>query len=140
MTIMEARVKFRFDGRLIESHELDYTAPFHAEALIHARDRVGFANVSDEDQSKIPLEVYLDFVEVPLTTVNDFGDTFQLRGLDDMTVVDYSDAMKEADYRLIEAVENDPDLLKAVGDCSLGQLFLIIQEIKTNIDNRNGKA
>ena len=133
---MDPYVRFRYNERVIESHEMDYTVPYRAEALLHARDRVGFANKEDDAQEDTPITVTVDFGDVPLTTVNDYADTFQLRGLDDMTVVDNCDAMKEADYRLIEAVENDPELLKAVGDCSLGQLFLIIQEIKANIDQK----
>ena len=127
------------NDRIIGSQELDNTVEYHAEALILARDSVGFAHVSEEDQSNIPLEVTVDFNDVPLTAVNDYKGTLQLRGLDDMTAVEYCDAMKEADHGLKEAIKNDPDLMKAVGECSLGRLFLIIQEIKANIDRRNGK-
>lgn len=134
---MDPYIRFRYNDRVIDSHEMDYTIQSRAEALLHARGRVGYAN--KDATFEAPITVTVDFGGVPLTAVNDYKDTFLLRGLDDMTVVDNCDAMKEADYRLIEAVENDPELQKAVGDCSLGQLFLIMLEIKTNIDNRNGK-
>lgn len=135
---MNAKVSFRMNGRTIDSSEL-CTAEYHTEALVRARNRVGFAHVPEEDQSNTPIEVSLDFDNVPLTTVNDYSDILQVHGLDDMTVVDYNDAMKEANHRLTEAVENDSDLRQAIKDCSLGQLLLIMQEIKTNIDNRYGK-
>lgn len=135
---MYSYVRFRYNDHTIDSHELDYTVPSRAEALLRARDRVGFANKVESDEDA-PIEATVSFEDVPLTTVDEFRDTLQLRGLDDMTVIYHCDAMNEAYCRLAEAVENDPELMKAVRDCSLGQLFLIIQEIKTNIDNRNKK-
>lgn len=129
-------VRFWYNDRALDSHELDYTVPSRAEALLRARDRVGFANKVESDEDA-PIEATVSFEDVPLTTIDDFRDTLRLRGLDDMTVIYHCDAMNEAYCRLIEAVENDPELMKAVRDCSLGQLFLIMQEIKTNIDNRN---
>lgn len=136
---MEAYIRFRYNDRVIDSHELDYTTQSRVGALLHARDRVGFANKDATQEEEAPIKVTVDFSDVPLATVNNYNDTFLLRGLDDMTVVDYCDAMKEADHRLTEAVESDPELMKAIGECSLGQLMLIIEEIKTNIDNRNKK-
>lgn len=139
MNMEKTLVTFRMNDRTIDSQELDYTLSYRADALLHARDLVGFAHVPEQDQTHTPIEVSLDFYDVPLTTLNDFRDVDQVHGLDDMTVVDYNDAMREADYRLIEAVDNDSDLRQAIKDCSLGQLLLIMQEIKTNIDNRYGK-
>ena len=137
---MNARISFRMNDRTIDSYELDHTVEYRAEALIHARDKVGFAHVPEKDQSNIPIEVSLDLYDIPLATINDYSDTLLLRGLDDMTAVNYYwDAMKEVRYGLMAAVEDDQSLMKAIGDCSLGQLFLIIQGIKANIDNRNGK-
>lgn len=136
---MEAYIRFRYNDLVIDSHELDYTMQSRVGALLHARDRVGFANKDATQEEDSPIKVTVDFNDVPLATVNNYNDTFLLRGLDDMTVVDYCDAMKEADYRLIEAVDNDSDLRQAIKDCTLGQLLLIMQEIKTNIDNRYGK-
>lgn len=135
---MRTNVSFRVNGRTIDSSE-PCTAECHADALVRVRNRVGFAHVPEEDQSSTPIEVSVTFENVPLTTINDYSDTLQVHGLDDMTVVDYNDAMKEADHRLIEAVESDSNLEQAIGDCSMGQLFLIMRRIKTNIDNRNKK-
>lgn len=129
---------FRMNGRILDSTEFD-AAEHHADALVRVRNRVGFAHVPEEDQSNTPIEVSVTFESVPLTTVTDYSDTLQVHGLDDMTVVDYNDAMKEANHRLTEAVESDSNLEQAIGDCSLGQLFLIMQRIKTNIDHRNKK-
>lgn len=125
--------------RTVDVHDLDYTLGYRAESLLHARDLVGFAHVSEENQSHTPIEVTMDLFDVPLTTLNDSLDANQLHGLDDMTVVDYNDAMREVDYRLIDAIDNEPEFQKAIGECSLGQLFLIMQEIKSNVDHRNGK-
>lgn len=137
---MNARISFRMNDRTIDSYELDHTVEYRADALLHARDLVGFAHVSEKDQTHTPIEVSMDFYGVPLTTINDYSDILLLRGLDDMTVVNYYwDAMKEARYGLMAAVEDDQNLMRAIGDCSLGQLFLILQGIKANIDNRNGK-
>lgn len=127
------------NDRIIDSTE-PCTAGHHAEALVRVRNRVGFAHVPEEDQSNTPIEVSVSFESVPLTTVNDYSDIAQLRGLDDMTEVNYYwDALKEVRYGLMSAVEDNQALMKAIGDCSLGQLFLAIQGIKANIDNRNGK-
>lgn len=136
---MRANVSFRVNGRTIDSSE-PCTAECHAEALVRVRNRVGFAHVPEEDQSSTPIEVSVTFDNVPLTTVTDYSDVYQLRGLDDMTGVNYYwDALKEVRYELMAAVEDNQALMKAIGDCSLGQLFLVIQGIKANIDNRNGK-
>ena len=53
--IMESRISFRMNGRTIDSYELDHTVEYRAEALIHARDKVGFAHVPEEDQSNLSL-------------------------------------------------------------------------------------
>ena len=127
------------NDRTIDSQELDYTLSYRADALLHARDLVGFAHVPEKDQTHTPIEVSMDFYDVPLTTLNDFRDVDQVHGLDDMTVVDYNDAMREVDYRLIDAIDNEPEFQKAIKECSMGQLFLIMQEIKLNVDNRNKK-
>lgn len=135
---MNTRVSFRVNGRIIDSTE-PRTAEHHAEALVRVRNRVGFAHVPEEDQSNTPIEVSVSFDSVPLTTVTDYSDVDQLRGLDDMTAVYYNKALNEVYYELMAAVEDNQTLMKAVGDCSLGQLFLVLQEIKANIDCRNGK-
>ena len=127
------------NDRTIDSQELDYTLSYRADALLHARDLVGIAHVPEQDQTHTPIEVSMDFYDVPLTTLNDFRDVDQVHGLDDMTVVDYNDAMREVDYRLIDAIDNEPEFQKAIKECSMGQLFLIMQEIKLNVDNRNKK-
>ena len=139
MNMEKTLVKFRMNDRTIDSQELDYTLSYRADALLHARDLVGFAHVPEKDQTHTPIEVSLDFYDVPLTTLNDFRDVNQVHGLDDMTVVDYNDAMREVDYELMEAVDNNDELRQAIKDCTMGQLLLIMQEIKTNIDNRYGK-
>lgn len=132
-------VRFWYNDRALDSHELDYTVPSRAEALLRARDRVGFANKVESDEDA-PIEATVSFEDVPLATINDYSDTLLLRGLDNMTVVNYYwDAMKEVRYGLMAAVEDDQNLMKAIGECSLGQLFLILQGIKANIDNRNRK-
>ena len=136
---MKTLVSFRMNDRTIDSQELDYTLSYRADALLHARDLVGFAHVPEQDQTHTPIEVSMDFYDVPLTTLNDSMDANQVHGLDDMTVVDYNDAMREVDYRLIDAIDNEPEFQKAIGECSMGQLFLIMQEIKMNVDNRNKK-
>lgn len=133
---MRANVSFRVNGRTIDSSE-PCTAKCHAEALVRVRNRVGFAHVPEEDQSSTPIEVSVSFEDVPLTTVTDYSDVDQLRGLDDMTGVNYYwDALKEVRYELMAAVEDNQALMKAVRDCSLGQLFLVIQGIKANIDQK----
>ena len=136
---MNTRVAFRMKDRTIDVHDLDYTLPYRAESLLAARDLVGFAHVPEKDQTNTPIEVSVDFYDVPLTTLNDTADANQVYGLDDMTVVDYNDAMREVDYRLIDAIDNEPEFQKAIRECSMGQLFLIMQEIKMNVDNRNKK-
>lgn len=135
---MKTNVSFRVNGRTIDSAE-PCTAEHHADALVRVRNRVGFAHVPEEDQSSTPIEVSVTFDNVPLTTINGYLDIPQLRGLDDMTAVYYNKAMNEVYYELMAAVEDNQTLMKAVGDCSLGQLFLALQEIKANIDCRNGK-
>ena len=136
---MNTRVAFRMKDRTIDVHDLDYTLGFRAESLLDARDLVGFAHVSEKDQTHTPIEVSVDFYDVPLTTLNDTMDANQLHGLDDMTVVDNNDAMREVDYELMETVDNNPEFQKAIRECSMGQLFLIMQEIKMSVDNRNKK-
>lgn len=133
---MRTNVSFRVNGRTIDSSE-PCTAECHAEALVRVRNRVGFAHVPEEDQSNTPIEVSVTFENVPLTTVNEYSDIYPLHGLDDMTEVNYYwDAMKEVRYGLMAAVEDNQALMKAIGDCSLGQLFLVIQGIKANIDQK----
>lgn len=136
---MNTRVSFRMKDRTIDVHDLDYTLPYRAEALITARDLVGFTHVSEKDQSLTPIEVSMDLYDVPLTTLNDILDANQVQGLDDMTVVDYNDAMREVDYELMETVDNNPEFQRAIRECSMGQLFLIMQGIKLSVDNRNKK-
>ena len=136
---METRVSFRMKDRTIDAQNLDYTLSYRADALLHARDLVGFAHVPEKDQTNTPIEVSLDFYDVPLTTLNNHRDVSQVYGLDDMTVVDYNDAMREVDYELMETVDNNPEFQKAIRECSMGQLFLIMQEIKMSVDNRNKK-
>lgn len=136
---MNTRVSFRMKDRTIDVHDLDYTLSYRAEALITARDLVGFTHVSEKDQSLTPIEVTMDLYDVPLTTLNDILDANQVQGLDDMTVVDYNDDMREVDYRLKDLVDDEPEIQKAIRECSMGQLFLIMQEIKLSVDNRNKK-
>ena len=133
---MKTNVSFRVNGRTIDSAE-PCTAECHADALVRVRNRVGFAHVPEEDQSNTPIEVSVTFDNVPLTTINGYLDVPQLRGLDDMTEANYYwDAMKEVRYGLMGAVEDNQALMKAIKDCSLGQLFLVIQGIKANIDQK----
>lgn len=133
---MRTNVSFRVNGRTIDSSE-PCTAECHAEALVRVRNRVGFAHVPEEDQSNTPIEVSVTFENVPLTTINDYSDTLQVRGLDDMTEANYYwDAMKEVRHGLMAAVEDNQALMKAIRDCSLGQLFLIVEGIKANIDQK----
>lgn len=139
MNMEMTRVSFRMKDRTIDTQNLDYTLSDRADALLHARDLVGFAHVPEKDQTNTPIEVSLDFYDVPLTTLNTRSDVSQVHGLDDMTVVDYNDAMREVDYELMETVDNNPEFQKAIMECSMGQLFLIMQEIKMSVDNRNKK-
>ena len=127
---METSVSINVNGISIDWHDLDNTLSDRVQTLLHARDMVGFATVRDEDQYSTPLEVTLDLSRVPLATVNNTEDALKLRGLDDMTAVNYNESLKEVREKLIEAVGNDRELLNAVRDCPLGQLFLVLREIK----------
>lgn len=131
---MEASVTIRSNGAAIDWHEMDNSIFGRVQALIHARDVVGFANSLEEDQSHAPLEVTMDLSGVPLATINDSLDAFQLRGLEDMTMDYYNDALNVVRYRLTDVIGNDAELLKAIKDCPLGQLFLVLKEIKETID------
>ena len=134
---MKTSVAISVNGNTIDWHDLDNTLSDRVRTLIHARDMVGFATVRDEDQYSTPLEVTMALCRVPLATVNNVEDALRLRGLDDMTEANYYwDAMKEVRHGLMAAVEDDQNLMKAIKDCSLGQLFLVIQGIKANIDQK----
>ena len=130
---MKASVSISVNGNTIDWHDLDNTLSDRVRTLIHARDMVGFATVRDEDQYSTPIEVTMDLCRVPLATVNNVEDALRLRGLDDMTAVDYNEALNEVREKLIDAVGNDRELLKAVRDCPLGQLFLVLREIKETV-------
>lgn len=130
---METNVSISVNGISIDWHELDNTLSDRVQTLLHARDMVGFATVRDEDQYSTPLEVTMDLSRVPLATVNNTEEALRLRGLDDMTAVDYNEALNEVREKLIDAVGNDRELLKAVRDCPLGQLFLVLREIKETV-------
>ena len=130
---METSVSISVNGNSIDWHDLDNTLSDRVQTLIHARDMVGFATVRDEEQYSTPLEVTMDLCRVPLATVNNIEDALRLRGLDDMTAVDYNEALNEVREKLIDAVGNDRELLKAVRDCTLGQLFLVLREIKETV-------
>lgn len=130
---METSVSIRVNGISIDWSELDNSLTDRLKVLLHARDMVGFATVRDEDQNSTPLEVTMDLTGVPLATVNNVEDAIRLRGLDDMTAVDYNEALNEVREKLIDAVGNDRELLKAVRDCPLGQLFLVLREIKETV-------
>ena len=127
---METSVSINVNGISIDWHDLDNTLSDRVQTLLHARDMVGFATVRDEDQYSTPLEVTLDPSRVPLATVNNTEDALKLRGLDDMTAVNYNESLNEVREKLIDAVGNDRELLNAVRDCPLGQLFLVLREIK----------
>lgn len=127
---METSVTISSCGTAIDWSELDNSLFSRVQALVHARDMVGFAN-SVEDAS---LEVTLNLSAIPLADVSSLTDVDQLRGLDDMTAVFYCDAIREARDKLAEAVKSNPELLKALGDCTMGQLFLIVKDIKDSID------
>ena len=127
---METSVSINVNGISIDWHDLDNTLSDRVQTLLHARDMVGFATVRDEDQYSTPLEVTLDLSRVPLATVNNTEDALKLRGLDDMTAVNYNESLNEVREKLIDAVGNDRELLNAVRDCPLGQLFLVLREIK----------
>ena len=127
---METSVSNNVNGISIDWHDLDNTLSDRVQTLLHARDMVGFATVRDEDQYSTPLEVTLDLSRVPLATVNNTEDALKLRGLDDMTAVNYNESLNEVREKLIDAVGNDRELLNAVRDCPLGQLFLVLREIK----------
>ena len=47
-----------------------------------------------------------------------------------MTAVNYNESLNKVREKLIDAVGNDRELLNAVRDCPLGQLFLVLREIK----------
>lgn len=130
---METNVSISVNGISIDWSELDNSLADRLKVLLHARDMVGFATVRDEEQYSTPLEVTLDLCRVPLATVNNTEDALRLRGLDDMTAVDYNEALNEVREKLIDAVGNDRELLKAVRDCPLGQLFLVLREIKETV-------
>lgn len=127
---METSVSINVNGISIDWHDLDNTLSDRVQTLLHARDMVGFATVRDEDQYSTPLEVTLDLSRVPLATVNNTEDALKLRGLDDMTAVNYNESLNEVREKLIDAVGNDRELLNAIRDCPLGQLFLVLREIK----------
>ena len=127
---METSVSINVNGISIDWHDLDNTLSDRVQTLLHARDMVGFATVRDEDQYSTPLVVTLDLSRVPLATVNNTEDALKLRGLDDMTAVNYNESLNEVREKLIDAVGNDRELLNAVRDCPLGQLFLVLREIK----------
>ena len=127
---METSVSINVNGISIDWHDLDNTLSDRVQTLLHARDMVGFATVRDEDQYSTPLEVTLDLSRVPLATVNNTEDALKLRGLDNMTAVNYNESLNEVREKLIDAVGNDRELLNAIRDCPLGQLFLVLREIK----------
>ena len=132
---MEASVTIKSCGTPIDWHELDNTLYGRVQALIHARDMIGFANTLEGAS----LEVTLNLEDIPLADVRDLTDVDQLQGLDNMTAVDYNDAFRKAHDKLVEAVGNNSELLKAIEDCPLGQLFLIVKEIKDTIDEAADK-
>ena len=127
---MEASITTKSCGTPIDWHELDNTLYGRVQALIHARDMIGFANTLEGAS----LEVTLNLEDIPLADVKSLSDVDQLRGLDDETAVLYCDAYREAHDRLVEAIGNDSELLKAIGNCTMGQLFLMVKEIKDSID------
>lgn len=131
---MKASVTISSNGTAIDWSEMDNSIFGRVQALIHARDVVGFAHVPEEDQNNTPLEVTMDLSGVPLATVNDPLDAFQLKGLEDGTIDYYNDALNVVRYKLTDVIGNDSELLKAIKDCPLGQLFLVLQEIKETID------
>lgn len=130
---MKTSVAISVNGNTIDWHDLDNTLSDRVRTLIHARDMVGFATVRDEDQYSTPLEVTMDLCRVPLATVNNVEDALRLRGFDDMTAVDYNEALNVVFERLIDAIGNDRELLQAVRDCPLGQLFLVLRNIKETV-------
>ena len=127
---METNVSIRVNGVSIEWIDLDNTLSDRVQTLLHARNMVGFATVRDEDQCSTPIEVTMDLSRIPLATVNNIEDALKLRGLDDMTAVNYNESLNKVREKLIDAVGNDRELLNAVRDCTLGQLFLVLREIK----------
>ena len=130
---MEASVTTKSCGTVIDWHELDNTLYGRVQALIHARDMIGFANTLEGAS----LEVTLNLEDIPLADVRDLDDVDQLQGLGDMTVIDYCDAIGKAHDKMIEAVGNNSDLAQAFKDCTLGQLFLIVKEIKEAVDQKD---
>ena len=127
---METNVSIRVNGVSIEWIDLDNTLSDCVQTLLRARNMVGFATVRDEDQCSTPIEVTMDLSRIPLATVNNIEDALKLRGLDDMTAVNYNESLNKVREKLIDAVGNDRELLNAVRDCPLGQLFLVLREIK----------
>ena len=127
---METSVTLSVNGIAIDWHDLDNTLSDCVQTLLHARNMVGFATVRDEDQCSTPIEVTMDLSRIPLATVNNIEDALKLRGLDDMTAVNYNESLNKVREKLIDAVGNDRELLNAVRDCPLGQLFLVLREIK----------
>ena len=134
---METSVTLSVNGIPIDWHDLDNTLSDCVQTLIHARNMVGFATVRDEDQCNTPIEVTMDLSRIPLATVNNIEDALKLRGLNDMTAVNYNESLNEVREKLIDAVGNDRELLKAVRDCPLGQLFLVLREIKETVDQKD---
>lgn len=131
---MKASVTISSNGTAIDWSEMDNSIFGRVQALIHARNVVGFAHVPEEDQNNTPLEVTMDLSGVPLATVNDPLDAFQLRGLEDGTIDYYNDALNVVRYKLTDVIGNDAELIKAIKDCPLGQLFLVLKEIKETVD------
>lgn len=127
---MEKSVTIKSCGTPIDWHELDNTLYGRVQALIHARDMIGFANTLEGAS----LEVTLNLEDIPLADVKSLSDVDQLRGLDNNDAVLYCDAYRDAHDKLVEAIGNDSELLKAIGNCTMGQLFLIIKAIKETID------
>ena len=134
---METSVTLSVNGIPIDWHDLDNTLSDCVQTLIRARNMVGFATVRDEDQCNTPIEVTMDLSRIPLATVNNIEDALKLRGLNDMTAVNYNESLNEVREKLIDAVGNDRELLKAVRDCPLGQLFLVLREIKETVDQKD---
>ena len=134
---METSVTLSVNGIPIDWHDLDNTLSDCVQTLIRARNMVGFATVRDEDQCNTPIEVTMDLSRIPLATVNNIEDALKLRGLNDMTAVNYNESLNEVREKLIDAVGNDRELLNAVRDCPLGQLFLVLREIKETVDQKD---
>ena len=130
---METSVTLSVNGIPIDWHDLDNTLSDCVQTLIRARNMVGFANTLEGAS----LEVTLNLSDIPLADVGSLSDVDQLQGLGDMTVIDYCDTIGKAHDKMIEAVGNDSDLAQAFKDCTLGQLFLIVKEIKEAVDQKD---